>query len=100
MLGATIYTMMTGIPPPRDLGYDWNVSRMNDKEFSKGLRDIVGDMLKVHLGDRPGGVDLVKRVENEWKRWRATTEEGQRYVDVMDRTLLNESLGSGAGLGM
>jgi hypothetical protein len=100
MLGATIYTMMTGIPPPRDLGYDWNVSRMNDKEFSKGLRDIVGDMLKVHPGDRPGGVDLVKRVEDEWKRWRAMTVEGQRCVDVMDKVLLNKQLGSGGGLGI
>ena len=100
MLGATIYTMMTGIPPPRDLGYDWNVSRMNDKEFSKGLRDIVGDMLKVHPGDRPGGVDLVKRGEDEWKRWRAMTVEGQRCVDVMDKVLLNKQLGSGGGLGI
>jgi hypothetical protein len=100
MLGATIYTMMTGIPPPRDLEYDWIVSRMNDKGFSKGLRDIVGDMLKMHPGDRPGGMDLVKRVENEWKRWRAATEEGQRYVDVMDKELLDKSLGSSGGLGV
>jgi hypothetical protein len=114
MLGATIYTMMTGIPPPRDLEYDWNVSRMNDKGFSEGLRDIVGDMLKMHPGDRPGGVDLVKmhpgdrpggvdlvkRVEDEWKRWRAMTVEGQRCVDVMDKVLLNKQLGSGGGLGI
>ena len=100
MLGATIYTMMTGIPPPRDLEYDWNVSRMNDKGFSEGLRDIVGDMLKMHPGDRPGGVDLVKRVEDEWKRWRAMTVEGQRCVEVMDKVLLNKQLGSGGGLGI
>jgi hypothetical protein len=97
MLGATIYTMMTGIPPPRIEEYDWNVSRMNDKGFSKPLRDIVGDMLKDNLNERPGGVDLVERVEDEWKRWRATTEEGQRFVDVMDEVLLNRELGIGCG---
>jgi hypothetical protein len=100
MLGATIYTMMTGIPTPRGLEYDWVVSRMNDKGFSKGLRDIVGDMLKGNPSERPGGLDLVKRVEKEWTRWRAMTKEGQRYVDVMDRVLFNKQLGSGVGLGM
>jgi len=92
--------MMTGIPPPRDLEYDWNVSRMNDKGFSEGLRDIVGDMLKMQPCDRPGGIELMKRVEDEWKRWRAVTVEGQRYVDVMDKVLLNKQLGSDGGLGI
>ncbi|KAH6679101.1 kinase-like domain-containing protein [Halenospora varia] len=86
-LGATIYAMMTGIPPPRLYNYDWQISRMNDKGFSKGIRDIVADMLKHDPRERPDGVSLVNRVEGGWRTWRAETREGRMFVDVDDKVM-------------
>jgi hypothetical protein len=76
--------MMTGIPPPRYYDYDWQVSRMNDKGFSKGLRDIVAKMLHPIIGKRPDALDLVGLVQYEWRAWRANTIEGRAYVDRGD----------------
>lgn len=77
--------MMTGIPPPRFYEYDWQVSRLCDMGYTQGLRNIVGDMLKMHPADRPDDLVLVNRVEDAWRRWRATTKEGAYTVDVGDR---------------
>lgn len=95
-LGAVIYMMMTGIPPPRVYSWEWQVSRLNDKGFSAGLRDIVADMLKMHPSDRPGTLVLVDRVEDAWKRWRVETREGRMYVDIRDEEVVGlQELGRG-----
>lgn len=75
-LGATVYTMMTGIPPPppRSCDYDWQICRMNDRGFSKGIRDVVAEMLSLNPGDRMGAMELVERVEEGWEVWKR--EEG------------------------
>ncbi|PBP24989.1 putative protein kinase [Diplocarpon rosae] len=96
-LGATIYTMMTGIPPPRHYDYAWQVSRMNDAGYSQILRDIVGDMLKHHPADRPTTVGLVNRVDDQWRRWRATTKEGAHVVDISDKDVRRAALGVSNG---
>jgi hypothetical protein len=83
-LGAVIYTMMTGMPPPRYYNYNWQISRMNDKGFSQGLRDILATMLDPVAGQRPDARDLVGLVRNEWRSWRANTIEGRAYVDRGD----------------
>ena len=46
-LGATVFTMMTGIPPPQQFEYQWAMSRMSDKPFTSGLKNLVSAMLKV-----------------------------------------------------
>jgi len=97
-LGATLYTMMAGIPPPRHYDYNWQISRLNDKGFSQPLREIVAAMLKPHPADRPTSLDLVNKVSVEWKRWRSDTVEGRRFVDVDDKLVLKRNLGPGAGL--
>lgn len=79
--------MMTGIPPPRYFEHNWQISRMNDKGFSEGLRDIVGNMLSHSMARRPDTLTLVSRVEEGWQAWRATTKEGQDYLDVRDEYL-------------
>ncbi|CAL3972131.1 hypothetical protein PZA11_005323 [Diplocarpon coronariae] len=96
-LGATIYTMMTGIPPARHYDYNWQVSRMNDGGYSQILRDIVGDMLKQHPADRPDSIGLVNRVDDQWKRWRATTREGAHVVDIGDDAVKRTALGLSNG---
>lgn len=97
-LGATLYCMMTGIPPPRYYDYAWQVSRLNDGGFSAGLRELVALMLRPHPADRPGAVELVNRADDAFARWRATTEEGAYYVDVDDRLAERARLGLGRGL--
>lgn len=60
--------MMTGMPPPRYYNYNWQISRMNDKGFSKDLRDIVAKMLDPVIGKRPDALDLVGMIEAKWAR--------------------------------
>jgi serine/threonine protein kinase len=86
-LGAVLYMMMTGTPPPRVYDYAWQISRMNDKGFSPWLRDIVGAMLDPRISNRPDALELVGRAENGWAAWRANTKEGREYVDIRDREL-------------
>ena len=76
--------MMTGMPPPRYYNYNWQISRMNDKGFSKGLRDIVAKMLHPVIGRRPDTLDLVGLVQYEWRAWRSNTMEGRAYTDSGD----------------
>ena len=83
-LGAVLYTMMTGHPPPRLYEYHWVVSRLGDRGFSKGLQDVVSKMLMPHPGERPKTMDLVSMVDDRWAGWRATTLEGAVYVDWDD----------------
>ncbi|RDL37150.1 uncharacterized protein BP5553_04583 [Venustampulla echinocandica] len=83
-LGAVLYVMMTGIPPPILYTYDWQISRMNDKDFSHYIRNVVGDMLKTQPGERPTALELVNRVEEKWTEWRTGTEEGRQFVDASD----------------
>jgi serine/threonine protein kinase len=97
-LGATVYTMMTGMPPPRFYNYEWQISRMNDKGFSEALRDIVAEMLRPHPKDRMQTKDLVNQVDDAWEGWRATTEEGAHYVDVLDKVVLRSALGASGAL--
>jgi serine/threonine protein kinase len=86
-VGAVIYTMMTGMPPPRHYNYVWQISRMNDKGFTKGLRDIVAKMIHPVIGKRPDTLSLVGLVEIEWRSWRGNTAEGRAYIDGGDERL-------------
>jgi len=90
--------MMTGIPPPRYFDYNWQISRMNDKGFSKSLRDIVGSMLNHRLALRPDALTLVNLVEEGWRVWRSTTREGWEYVDVRDSHAKDAYLGRGKSI--
>ncbi|KAK0112571.1 hypothetical protein ONS96_001806 [Cadophora gregata f. sp. sojae] len=92
-LGSTIYTMMTGIPPPRLYEYSWQISRMNDRGYSQELRDIIRDMIKIHPADRPDAILLVNRVDDQWKKWRASSKEGAQVVDILDRQIELQALG-------
>lgn len=84
-LGATVYTMMTGIPVPRHLDYTRNISRMNDKGFSESIREVVGAMLEEDSNDRPNAFQLIDKVDEGFERWRATVKEGMEYIDVEDK---------------
>ncbi|KAI9640603.1 hypothetical protein NHQ30_010902 [Ciborinia camelliae] len=84
-LGATVYTMMTGIPPPQQFDYKWVVSRMSDKPYTAGLKQIVSDMLKFRSQDRPTTAQLVGRIEQGWEEWRET-DDAIGYVDWKDRS--------------
>ncbi|TVY75914.1 Serine/threonine-protein kinase ATG1, partial [Lachnellula suecica] len=97
-LGAVIYTMMTDMPPPRIYSYDWQISRMNDKGYTQGLRNIIADLLQPNPADRPSSVDLISRIDDEWRKWRANTREGQEFVDVGDQDIARRALGVGQGL--
>jgi hypothetical protein len=90
--------MMTGMPPPRFYNYEWQISRMNDKGFSDPIRHIVAEMLRPHPDDRLQTKDLVNQVDDAWEGWRATTEEGAYYVDVVDKGVLRSALGTGESL--
>ncbi len=87
--------MMTGIPPPRLYKYDWQISRMADssKNYSRGLREIVGETLREHPGHRPSATTLVNMVEVGWEKWRATTKEGAVYLGGRDDVLAGRTLG-------
>lgn len=89
--------MMCGIPPPRHYDYNWQVSRMNDGGYSQILREIIGKMLKHHPADRPNTIALVNAVDDQWKRWRATTKEGAYVVDVLDETVKRAAVGISNG---
>ncbi|RDW75293.1 hypothetical protein BP6252_06435 [Coleophoma cylindrospora] len=95
-LGAVIFCMMTGIPPPRHWSYHWNISRMNDRGYSQGIREIISDMLKEKESERPDILTLFPRIHVEMCRWRAFTLDGNRYWDVRDddieKTLLEEGI--------
>jgi len=90
--------MMTGMPPPRFYNYEWQISRMNDKGFSDSIRHIVAEMLRPHPDDRLQTKDLVNQVDDAWEGWRATTDEGAYYVDVVDKAVLRSALGTGESL--
>ena len=89
--------MMTGIPPPRLYEYSWQVSRLNDGGYSQELRDIVGDMIKMHPADRPNAIALVNRVDDQWRKWRATSPAGAQVDDVLDRQIESQALGVSHG---
>ncbi|QSZ36185.1 hypothetical protein DSL72_007310 [Monilinia vaccinii-corymbosi] len=83
-LGATVYTMMTGIPPPQQLDFKVVVSRMSDRSYTRALREIVSDMLSFRSQDRPTTAQLVGRIEKGWEDWRET-RDAVGYVDWRDR---------------
>jgi len=91
--------MMTGIPPPRYYEYDWQISRMADKGFSKGIRDFVARMLRDDMKERPDTLKLVEEVEDSFRYWRANTPEGMEYVDVRDDYMKRVYEGSQPGSG-
>lgn len=82
-----MYAMMTGNPPSRHHSHIWNISRMNGKDFSAGLREIVGDMLEDEPQKRPDAFRLVDKVDEGYRRWRVTTQEGLEFVAVEDEVL-------------
>jgi predicted phosphohydrolase len=63
---------------------------MNDKGFSQGIRDIVAQMLDPSMAMRPDALQLVDEVEKGWRVWRASTVEGQAYIDVRDKLVRRE----------
>lgn len=71
---------------------------MNDKGFSEAIRDIVAEMLRPHPNDRMQTKGLVNQVDDAWEGWRATTEEGAHYVDVLDKVVLKSALGTSGAL--
>ncbi|KAH8601089.1 kinase-like domain-containing protein [Bisporella sp. PMI_857] len=83
-LGAVVYTMMTGIPPPRLYDYDWQISRMNDKGYSQMIRDTVAEMLKPDSLDRPDALRLLDKAQEAYRAWRTGTVDGNLYVDIDD----------------
>ena len=90
-LGAVVYCMMTGIPPPRTYDYNWQISRMTDKGFSLGLRQIMQDMLSTNPRERPITVRLVERVEEGWRDWRVDSQEGRECVDLDEQQINKKS---------
>jgi cytochrome oxidase assembly protein ShyY1 len=92
--------MMTGIPPPRYFDYNWQVSRLHDKGFSKSLCDLVAMMLNHSMARRPDSLTLVNMAEDGWRYWRANTQEGGEYVDVKDDFLINKMKGGRPGRGL
>ena len=98
-LGAVVYTMMTGIPPPRYYEYAWHISRMADKGFSKGIRDIVANMLDHDKEKRPDALKLLSMAEEGWRHWRTSTKDGREYVDVRDEYMTQVYQGTQFGAG-
>lgn len=76
--------MMTGIPPPILYLYDWQISRLNDKDFSPYIRSVVANMLNTQPTERPTALELVNRVDAKFAEWRTGTEEGRQYVGASD----------------
>lgn len=68
-LGAVVYTMMTGMPPPRYYEYNWQISRMSDKGFSRGLKQLVAGCLVHDVSERPDALRLVMEVEEGYREW-------------------------------
>jgi hypothetical protein len=92
--------MMTGIPPPRFFDYNWQISRLHDKGFSKSLCDLVAMMLNHNMARRPDSLTLINKAEDCWRFWRAQTEEGGQYVDVKDELLIQKFKGGRPGMGL
>jgi hypothetical protein len=90
--------MMTGTPPPRLYEYNWQVSRMYDKEFSESICEIISKMLQPHPADRMTGIKLVNWIDDKWAGWRATTKEGAYLVDVLDKVAERSAFGKGGSL--
>lgn len=90
--------MMTDMPPPRTYDYDWQISRMNDKGYSQGLRNLVADMLRPNPADRPAAIDLIPDIDDKWRHWRSSTREGQEFCDVGDQDVARRMLGISRGL--
>jgi hypothetical protein len=55
-------------------------------------------MLKPDPADRPASLDLIPRIEDEWRNWRANTKEGQEFVDVGDQDAARRVFGVTKGL--
>jgi serine/threonine protein kinase len=89
-LGVVVYTMMTGIPPPRMFEHHWQVSRMCDKGFSDYIKPIIQDVLETDPTDRPDGWELVQRIDDQWRKWRANTREGRELLDIEEWRLLQK----------
>lgn len=70
---------------------------MNDGGYSQELREVVGDMIKMHPADRPTAINIVNRADDQWKKWRATSTEGAKVVDVLDRVIELKALGISQG---
>ncbi|KAL3418048.1 hypothetical protein PVAG01_11058 [Phlyctema vagabunda] len=94
-LGAVLYNMMTGMPPPRSRAdnHQFNMSRMNDRGFSTGLRRIVEVMLHQDYWQRPSTLQLYNLANDGYRKWRATTLDGGQYVDVKDKNLARIYIG-------
>ncbi|RFU30197.1 hypothetical protein B7463_g6126, partial [Scytalidium lignicola] len=88
-LGALVYMMMTGIPPPRHCSYELQISLMNDEEFSQDLREIIQSMLIFDPNKRPKCPELAVRIDRAWADWRASTEEGKEIIDIWDHPKAN-----------
>lgn len=84
-LGAVVYTMMTGIPPAQQFDYKWVMSRMSDKPYTRGLKEIVASMLQPRSGDRPTTAQLTGRMYTAWLAWRET-DDAIGYVHWRDKS--------------
>ncbi|KAH8816045.1 kinase-like domain-containing protein [Xylogone sp. PMI_703] len=83
-LGASVYMMMTGIPPPRYCNHELQISLIDPRKFSSSLREIVESMLDPDPKKRPNGFDLIERIDHAWIEWRRNTGEGREFVDIAD----------------
>jgi len=72
--------MMTGIPPPRVHEYEWQISRMNDKGYSRPIRELVGEMLHPNRAKRPDAFALVDRIEDNWRTVSDTTSLKEKLL--------------------
>ncbi|KAI9775003.1 MAG: hypothetical protein M1835_005977 [Candelina submexicana] len=88
-LGAVLYHMMVGAPPvdtERNSPVPETPSMYNHwvkafpKRYSKGLCNIVREMLHFTKEKRPSAADLSPRVGAGFRIWRETADEGKDYV--------------------